>query len=190
MQSDRIDVALTSSLATDLVARINAQGGRAVGLSGIDGSLLEAEARRPELGRVGEITRVNDGVLYLTLRRGYIPVIAPIGIDRARGTALNINADTAAGDIARTLEARQLIFLTDVPGILDRGGQLIPELAAAEARRLMLSGVASGGMLPKIEACLRSETTCRIIDGRQPHALLRELAGEMAGTRVRGEKGG
>ncbi len=172
-----------------LVAQLNAKGGRAVGLTGIDACLMEAEVRRPELGQVGEITKVNDGLLWLTLRRGYIPVIAPIGIDCARGTPLNINGDTAAGEIARAVEAQRLIFLTDVPGIVDKGGEVVPELSASEARRLVESGVASGGMLPKIEACLRSGATCRIVDGRQPHALLREMAGDMAGTTVVGEGG-
>jgi acetylglutamate kinase len=138
---------------------------------------------------VGEITRVDDGMLWLALRQGYIPVIAPIGVDCVRGTPLNINADTAAGEIARAMKAQRLIFLTDVPGIVDRGGEVIPELTAAEARRLVESGVASGGMLPKIEACLRSGATCRIIDGRRPHALLREVDGDMAGTTVAGENG-
>ncbi|MDP6100125.1 MAG: acetylglutamate kinase [Dehalococcoidia bacterium] len=180
---------LAGTVNKGLVAQLIARGGRAVGLSGIDTCLLEAEVRRPELGQVGEITRVDDGMLWLALRQGYIPVIAPIGVDCVRGTPLNINADTAAGEIARAMKAQRLIFLTDVPGIVDRGGEVIPELTAAEARRLVESGVASGGMLPKIEACLRSGATCRIIDGRRPHALLREVDGDMAGTTVAGENG-
>ncbi len=174
----------------ELVAGINAQGGRAVGLSGADGGLIRAR-RRPELGFVGDIEGVDAELLRSLLEGGYMPVVAPIGINSG-GEALpsqllNINADTVAGEIALALAADFLVFLTDVPGVVDAQGQLVERLSAEEARALTDAGTIKGGMLPKVDACLRAaacRTTALIVDGRWARSLQAALEGQIAGTRV------
>ncbi|MFC2043587.1 acetylglutamate kinase [Chloroflexota bacterium] len=176
----------------EIVGAINVQGGRAVGISGVDGALIEGRAQDKEMGYVGVAVKLNTILLDTLLESGFIPVIAPLGlnsVDRPTDapTALNFNADIAAGEIAAVVSAERLIFLTDVPGIYDRSGELLPRLSSAEAEALIVFGVASGGMLPKIKACLialsNTSTTC-IIDGRQPHALLKEIEGQGSGTTI------
>jgi len=172
----------------ELVAAINRYGGRAVGLSGIDGNLLEAVREREELGFVGRIVKVHTGPILDLVERGYLPVISPLGIERETGAPLNINADTAAGEIAAALGAERLIFLSDIPGVLGREGRPLPTLTPEEAARLKSEGVISSGMIPKLEAgfrALKSGTPCRIIDGRQPRILLRELEGGAPGTSLK-----
>jgi acetylglutamate kinase len=164
----------------ELVVAIQALGGKAVGLSGCDGNLLWANIKSPELGYVGEIVAVDTAPLKLLLDVGYIPVVAPISFGSMEGrvTLLNVNGDTAAGEIAAALAAEKLIFLTDVDGIYDGARKVIPRLNLAEAKDMLASGVASGGMIPKIEASLRALTTTqvvRIIDGRTSHALLHDI---------------
>lgn len=168
---------LAGKVNKDLVGGLMTYGGKAAGISGLDGGLLRARQKNKELGLVGEITAVDLGLLQSLVSAGYIPVVAPIGVDSA-GRALNINADTAAAEIAVALQAEKLIFLTDVEGILGTDGELITELSADRARDLISWGVISGGMVPKAEACLRALAGVKrshIIDGRAPHALLREL---------------
>jgi acetylglutamate kinase len=174
----------------DITAAINSLGGRAVGISGVDGSVIEGEIKEKEKGYVGAVVRVNTGLLETLLDSGFIPVIAPIGLNSATGKAedsltLNYNADVVAGEIAAALGAESLVFLTDVAGVSDSSGKIISRLKGDEARALVDSGVASGGMIPKINACLKAlsagSKTC-IIDGRKPHALLNELEGKTAGT--------
>jgi len=168
---------LAGKVNKDLVAGIMRCGGKAAGVSGLDAGLLRARQKNKELGLVGEITAVDLGLLRCLVSSGYVPVIAPIGVDES-GQALNINADTAAAEIAIALQAEKLIFLTDVQGILDADKQLIPELSADRARALIAAGIIKGGMVPKAEACLRALAAVKrthIIDGRAPHALLREL---------------
>jgi len=160
----------------ELVVAIQALGGKAVGLSGCDGNLLWASIKSPEMGYVGEIVAVDPTPLKLLLKAGYMPVVAPVsfGSVEARVTLLNINGDTAAGEIAAALAAEKLIFLTDVDGIRDASKQMVRKLSLAGARDMLASGVAYGGMIPKIEASLRALTTAkvaRIIDGRAAHAL-------------------
>jgi acetylglutamate kinase len=174
----------------ELVAGINAQGGRAVGLSGADGGLIRAR-RRPELGFVGEIEGVDAGLLRSLLEDGYMPVVAPVGINSGDealpSRLLNINADTAAGEIALALAADLLVFLTDVPGIMDAQGRVVERLSAKEAQALTEAGTIKGGMLPKVEACLRaasSSTTALIVDGRWARSLRDAIEGQVAGTRV------
>lgn len=184
----KIVTAVLSGLVNkDLVAAIAARGGRAVGISGTDGNLLVGEPL-PELGFVGAITQVDLSAVQALLDAGFIPVISPVGIGFGSGDQqgeaflLNINADTAAGAVAAALPAEQLVFMTDVQGVLDGQGRLIGRLTAAEAGALIASGTASGGMIPKLEACLQAAaagTDARIIDGREPHALLTLL--EVAG---------
>ena len=172
----------------EIVSSIQNRGGQAVGISGIDGGLLQANIKNAELGYVGIVTKVNTILLEVLLEAGYIPVVSPISlhpIPEAREMGLNINADDVAGEIASAVGAERLIFLTDVAGVCDQTGKLLPRLSPDEAKNLVTSGVASGGMIPKIRACLKAlasaATTC-IIDGRQPHALLREIEDGGSGT--------
>lgn len=174
----------------DIVASINGRGGRAVGISGVDGAVIEGKIGDPEKGYVGAVIRVNTALLETLLEAGFVPVVAPIGLnagDKEAGDplTLNFNADVAAGEIAAATGAERLIFLTDVEGVGDESGKLIPRLTPAEAEVLLDSGVASGGMIPKLRACLtalsKTPSTC-IIDGRQPHALLREIQKGGGGT--------
>ena len=189
----RVVIAILAGLVNkELVAAIEASGGQAVGLSGIDGGLLEARVKDAEMGYVGEVARVNPVVLQAVLGTGFIPVIAPLSLQSSpsrgdNGFVLNVNGDTAAGMIAAALEAERLIFLTDVAGIYRASGELIEQLSPKEARDLLDSGIASGGMIPKIEACLLALSTVRmtrIIDGRLPHALVKEVEGSMVGTTI------
>jgi len=175
-----------------IVAAINNRGGQAVGISGVDGALIQARIKDDELGYVGSVVKVNVDPLKVMLESGYIPVVAPVSlhsVDRPEETPqiVNINADDVAGEIAAAIGAEQLIFLTDVVGVCDRSGRLLPRLLPDEAEALVASGVASGGMIPKIRACLRalpSATAARIIDGRQPYALVREIEGDGSGTTI------
>ena len=186
-------VAILAGLVNkELVASVEALGGRAVGLTGIDGALFEAEIKNAEMGYVGEIVKVNLTSLEALLEAGFIPVVAPLGLQAPPRTQenefmLNLNGDTVAGEIAAALAAEKLIFLTDVAGIRDSSGQLLQRLSPEEAKALVTTGVASGGMIPKVEACLRALTAVpvtRIIDGRLPHALLREIEGKGDGTTI------
>ena len=180
-----VAVAVLAGLVNkQLVAGINAIGGKAVGLSGADGGCIVAR-RRPELGFVGEIDRVDAALLATLLEGGYMPVVAPIGVEGAQ--LLNINADTVAGEVAVALKADLLAFLTDVPGVLDINGKTLERLSAPEFESLTRDGTISRGMLPKVEACLKASAAgcvALIIDGREAKALRSALAGQVAGTRV------
>ena len=185
---------LTGLVNKQLVASLVTLGGRAIGLSGVDGGLLEAEVTDPDLGYVGSVTRVNPEPLMLALASGYIPLVAPLGLHRADGTALsgsllNINGDTVAGELAHAVQGKRLIFLTDVEGIMDGSGRVIPRLNVRTARVLLRSGVVRGGMIPKLEASLRALETVRvtnIIDGRRPGTLMECIRGTVAGTQIVG----
>ncbi len=177
----------------EFVATINGLGGKAVGISGIDGALIQSKLRNKEMGYVGDIIKVNTALLETLLQSGFVPVVAPLSlyaVDKPDDAPpmLNLNGDTVAGEIAATVGAERLIFLTDVAGVCDDSGKLIPQLSPDEAEASMASGVASGGMIPKINACLRAlsdtSATC-IIDGKQPHALLREIEEGGSGTTIR-----
>ncbi len=174
----------------EIVSAINALGGQAVGISGVDGALIEGRISDKEKGYVGTVARVNTALLEMLLQSAFIPVVAPVGLNSFDRLAdappmLNFNADVVAGEIAAATAAERLIFLTDVAGVCEQSGKLLPQLSPGEAEALVASGVASGGMIPKIRACLRAlsntATTC-IIDGRQPHALLREIEEGGSGT--------
>ncbi len=182
-----VKMVLTGKINPDLVATINRLGGQAVGMSGEDGPSIIAEADDPSLGYVGKVTQVNPEPIEALIGRGYIPVIASIGLGYD-GHAYNINADTVAAEIAVGLGASKLILLTDVPGVQGADGQVISELKAPEAMALIDSGHASGGMIPKLKACLRAldgVPFAHIIDGRTPHAVLLELFTEAGiGTMV------
>ncbi|MCU0838396.1 MAG: acetylglutamate kinase [Rhodospirillales bacterium] len=199
---DVVEMVLAGSINKEIVAAINAAGGFAVGLSGKDGNLMRAQRLRRtkrdpgsnierilDLGLVGEPSEINPHILDFYERSDITPVIAPIGVGPA-GETLNVNADTAAGAIAAAIGAQRLILLTDVDGVLDAKGELVAEMTAADARRLIAEGVITGGMIPKIETCLeavdRGVEGAVIVDGRVPHVLLLELFTEHgAGTLVK-----
>jgi len=192
---DIVVAVLTGLINKELVGLVHRLGGRAIGVSGIDGAMLEAKVVDPELGFVGEVTRVNPEPLQAILAGGYIPLVAPLAMHCQDGPqhssgSLNINGDTVAGELAHALSAQRLIFLTDVPGIMDASGRVIPRLDRPRADLLLQSGVVKGGMIPKLGACLRAlERTpvADIIDGRQPEALLACVQGRGFGTRISGE---
>ncbi|MEE9149286.1 MAG: acetylglutamate kinase [Candidatus Tectomicrobia bacterium] len=188
---DVVDMVLGGKLNQDIVATLNLHGGQAVGLSGKDANLIQATKKylyrqstpdaAPEpvdIGQVGEVTAVNTAIIHVLEAEGFIPVIAPIGVG-SQGESYNINADTATGEIAAALKAEKVLFLTDVDGILDRSGKLLPTLHAEAIETLKDAGVIDGGMLPKVDACLHAlaHGVCKthIIDGRVPHAVLLEL---------------
>ena len=201
-----VEMVLSGSINKQIVTAINSAGGSAIGLSGKDGSLIEAKKltrtkRDPgsniesilDLGFVGEPTRVNPHVLESFRNSDIIPVIAPIGLG-ADGTTYNINADTVAGAVAAAVKARRLLMLTDVKGVLDRDRRLIPEMTATEVRARIADGTISGGMIPKVETCLDAVEAgvegAVILDGRVPHALLLEVFTEHGvGTMIRREGG-
>ena len=186
---DIVVAVLTGLINKQLVSRVLSFGGSAIGLSGVDGGILQAEVLDPDLGYVGKVTKVNTEPIQAAVDAGFMPVIAPVAIQLGEGesTLLNVNADTAAGEIAAALGVRDLVFMTDVEGVLDSSRRLIPRITERQARSLMQSNVIAGGMIPKIGACLKNVgegRTARIIDGRKSHALRSFLDGEAVGTRV------
>ncbi len=189
---DIVVAVLTGLINKQLVATVTALGGKAVGLSGADSAMLQASIVNPELGLVGEIIGVNAEPVLALVEKGYIPIIAPVGIRLPQKpgdpcTLLNINGDTAAGHLAHALGAQRLVFLTDVEGVMESDKRVIPRLSSRTARELIASGVAAGGMIPKLEACITALArvpAARILDGRQPGALLRALGEGSEGTWV------
>jgi acetylglutamate kinase len=183
---------LSGIVNKSLVASINNLGGRAAGISGVDGSLLQGYIKSAELGYVGNISKVNTDIINALLNSGFIPVISSVSFNTnqpAMGAPLllNVNADTAAGDIAAALPCEKLIFLTDIAGVCDKTGKLIPRMNIQEAETAIASGVASGGMIPKIRAGIRSLESARearIIDGRLAHALRNEIKSSESGTTI------
>ncbi|MBL7216744.1 MAG: acetylglutamate kinase [Desulfobacteraceae bacterium] len=188
---DVVEMVLVGKVNKEIVTLINQNGGSAVGLSGKDGNLISArkmkylkkvgEDQAPEIidmGMVGEITSVDNGILVTTMESEFIPVIAPVGSGK-EGETYNINADLVAGEIASSLSARKLVLLTDTEGVLDENGKLISTLKVEEARQLIGDGVIKGGMIPKIKCCLAALDAgvgkAHIIDGRAPHAILLEI---------------
>ena len=179
---DAARMVLVGKVNGDVVAELNGLGGSAIGLTGLDGRM--GTRRQPgcvrdaeKLGLVGDVDCFDLRPLEMLLAQGYTAVIAPIA-SGPDARPLNINADSVAGDLARALRAEKLILFTDVPGVLNQSGRLLPELTIAEVRELIAEGVVAGGMIPKVEAGMRAlETVPRvhIIDGRGPHALIEEL---------------
>jgi acetylglutamate kinase len=159
------------------VSYLDARGVRAVGLNGLDGGMLRARLRDERLGLVGEVEAVDLKPISSLVQQGYVVVIAPLA-SGSESQPLNVNADTAAGEVARALRAEKLVLFTDVPGVLDKHGRLVSELNRGQVEQLLRDGVIHGGMIPKIEACLRALDTVprvHVLDGRVPHALVREL---------------
>lgn len=186
-----VEMVLSGSINKEIVAAINAAGGRAVGLSGKDGGLIRARKltrtkRDPDsniekvldLGFVGEPERVDPAILASVAGADLIPVIAPIGLGGA-GETFNINADTVAGAVAAAVRAKRLLLLTDVVGVLDKSKTLLPRLSVGQVRALIADGTIQGGMIPKVETCLAAVEAgvgaSVILDGRVPHAVLVEL---------------
>jgi acetylglutamate kinase len=186
-----VEMVLVGKINSHLVTTINEAGGCAIGLTGGDGNFLRARksTRNGDLGLVGEPEHVEVGVLDAFRAARMIPVIAPVGASEDGGS-YNINSDTVAGAVAAAIKAARFLLLTDVPGVLDGNKKLIPELSAAEVRRLIADGTISGGMIPKVETCLEAVAggaeAAVILDGRVPHAMLLELFTEGAGTIIRG----
>ena len=186
---DIVQMVLSGKVNKTLVNLLEARGGHAIGLSGMDGSLITAEIKDPRLGYVGQVTKVNIKPVFDLLEKGYIPVISTVGSDQS-GNAYNINGDTAAAFIAGALGAERLIMMTDIDGILrDRNdpSSLIAELTVEEIAQLTDEGIISGGMIPKVECCLEALNegvkNVVILDGRVPHSILMELlTNEGAGT--------
>jgi acetylglutamate kinase len=196
-----VEMVLSGSINKQIVTGINAAGGRAVGVSGKDGNLVLAKKvertkldpatgkRVPvDLGFVGEPEHVDAEVLKMIMNSDLIPVVAPIGVDH-KGQTYNINADTVAGAVAGAISAERLILLTDVEGVLDKEGKVVPHLKVAEAKALIADGTISGGMIPKIETAIDAVENgvhaAVILDGRIPHVLLLELFTEHgAGTLI------
>ena len=181
-----VEMVLGGSVNKEIVQRLNVHGGRAVGLTGKDASLIQAEKLiltvetdpSLDLGHVGMVKAVNDEILRLLSKSGYIPVIAPIGFDKS-GNSYNINADVVAGKIAEVLGAEKLIYLTNTPGLLDSSKNLLTGLNANQVKELIDTGVVHSGMLPKINSALEAVAggvnRAHIIDGRVDHAVLLEL---------------
>jgi len=182
-----VKMVLTGKVGPDLVATIHRLGGQAVGMSGEDGPTIIAEPLDAKMGLVGRVTQVNKEPITALLGRGYIPVIASIGLGYD-GHAYNINADTVAAEIAVALGAAKVILLTDVPGVQGVDGDVVPVLSRDDARKRIAKGEVTGGMIPKLQACLRAldgVPLAHIVDGRTKHALLLELFTEAGiGTMV------
>ncbi len=198
---DIVEMVLGGLINKEIVALINSHGGRAIGLSGKDGSLINAKKKVVrklsadtgaseiiDLGLVGEVEKINPGIILSIQKDGFIPVIAPIGAGHKNET-LNINADYVAGAVAAALKAEKLILLTDTPGILDKNKKLISTLNKTKIKSLVSKNIISGGMLPKVQACQNAIAggvkKTHIIDGRIPHALLLEIFTEKGiGTEI------
>ena len=198
---DVVEMVLSGAINKAIVGAINNQGGQAVGISGKDANLMIAKKterrvtdpvsnveKSVDLGYVGEPEVINTHIIDVIQNSDLIPVVAPIGRSAA-GETLNINADTFAGALAGALKAKRLLLLTDVDGVLNANGELIEQMASAEARALIASGVVSGGMIPKVETCIKAQEAgvegVVIINGKVPHAVLLELFTEHgAGTLI------
>lgn len=192
---DIVQMVLAGKVNKTLVNLLEMKSGKAMGISGMDGRLIEAKMKDVKLGYVGEITKINISPVTDLLEKGYIPVVSTVGCDR-EGNAYNINGDTAAAHIAGALEAENLIMMTDVAGILkdkDDPSSLIPQVSVSEAKTLYDEGVISGGMIPKVDCCIEAISKgvkkVIIMDGRVPHSILMEiLTDEGAGTMVIGDR--
>jgi len=191
---------LLGNINAELVSMIGKYGGKGIGLSGQDGMFLKARKKAPvkiqgkepvDLGWVGEVENINPEILLIMAGKGYIPVVSPIAVDN-EGNNLNVNADTAAGAIAIALHAKKFFSITDVEGVRmnpDDPSSVISEFPASDFERLVQSGVIKGGMIPKVEACVRvvhgGVEKAHIIDGRKSHAILLELlTNEGVGTMI------
>ena len=187
---DIVIAVLTGLINKSLVASINNIGGRAIGISGADGRIVNAEIADPDLGYVGRVKSINTEPIEAILEAGYMPVIAPGGVHSSssdENMLLNINADTVAGYISSSIHSDRMVFLTDVEGVLDSSKRLISRMTKKQADSLVASHVIDGGMIPKMEACIEAlagGAVSQIIDGRVPGALKDVVSGENLGTRI------
>ena len=184
---DYVEMMLSGKINKQIVSDLNFNHGHAVGISGRDGGLIEADCldiTNFAMDRVGKIKKIETGVLLTLLNAGYIPVVSPIGTD-SKGNALNINADEVAGEIASALNAEKLIYLTDVDGVME-DQKLVSEINAQEAQTLIDKGVIYGGMIPKVEYCIKSNVAnVHILNGTLEHSILLEIfTQEGIGTKV------
>ena len=190
---DIVQMVLAGKVNKTLVNLLESKGGKAMGISGMDGRLIEAKMKNEKLGYVGAITNINIDPVTDLLEKGYIPVVSTVGCDN-EGNTYNINGDTAAAHIAGALGAERLIMMTDIVGLLrdkDDPSTLIPRVTISEAEQLRSEGIISGGMIPKVDCCIEAINegvhTVIIMDGRVPHSILMELlTDEGAGTMVTG----
>ncbi len=188
---DIVQMVLAGKVNKSLVTLLETKGGKAMGISGMDGRLIEAEMKNEKLGYVGNITNINISPVTDLLEKGYIPVVSTVGCDKD-GNIYNINGDTAAAHIAGALNAERLIMMTDITGILrdkDDASTLMPQITISDAARLKEDGIISGGMIPKVDCCIeainKGVENVIIMDGRVPHSILMELlTDEGAGTMV------
>jgi acetylglutamate kinase len=176
-----VEMVLGGQINPEIVQLVNRAGGRALGLTGRDGGMLGVRRRRPggrDIGLVGEVTEVDPSPVTATADAGFVPVVAPVGVD-ADGVAHNVNADEAAAALARALGAAKLLMLTDVEGVKDAEGRLLRQLSAEQARKLIGEGTIQGGMIPKVQCCLAAVEggveRAHVIDGRIRHAVLLEI---------------
>lgn len=178
-----VEMILCGQVNKEVVRLLEKAGLHAAGISGEDGPTLLAREKNPELGRVGEISHVDPSLILKLLKDGYVPVIAPLALDK-NYEPLNVNADTAAGAIAGALKAAFFILISDVPGVLDREGKLVPALDGSDIEAMREADIITGGMIPKVQACLKAiDDGCEmavILDGRQENSLIRFLSGKEA----------
>ncbi|EYC50354.1 acetylglutamate kinase [Hylemonella gracilis str. Niagara R] len=184
-----VEWVLAGEVQQDIVGLINQAGGKAVGLTGRDGGMIRAKTLNPELGQVGDITAIDPSVVKALQDDQFIPVVSPIGFGEAN-ESYNINADVVAARLAMVLQAEKLLMLSNIPGVLDKQGQLLTELTMKRIDELTADGTISGGMIPKIagavDAARSGVNAVHIIDGRVPHAMLLEiLTGDAYGTMIR-----
>ncbi|MEM9176187.1 MAG: acetylglutamate kinase [Myxococcota bacterium] len=183
-----VEMVLGGKINREIVQLVQQAGGQGVGFTGSDGGLMRVEKKLidgQDLGRVGDVTRVDPYVVMAAMDAGMVPVVAPIGVD-ADGLSYNVNADEAAGAIASALGAEKLILLTDVDGVLDAKGELISELTTEQCRSLIDDGTIKGGMIPKMECCMSAlrggVSRTHVVDGRVQHAVLLEIFSDDAGV--------
>ena len=198
-----VEMVLAGAINKEVVSQINQAGGTAVGLSGKDGALIRARKLAPiqrkgggqaDLGLVGDPAKINAAMLASFAQTGIVPVIAPIGVGE-NGETYNINADTVAGAVAAATQAKRMLMLTDVAGVLDGAGELVTEMSEAEAKKAIADGTITGGMIPKVQTCLDAVAAgveaAVILDGRIPHALLLEIfTAHGVGTLIRAAHAG
>ena len=178
---DVVEMVLGGKINREIVELVQRSGGRAVGLTGSDGAMIRARRKRvndQDLGRVGEVVSVDPQAIAAVAGAGFVPVVAPIGSDDS-GQSYNVNADEVAGALAGALGAEKLMLLTDIDGVLDEKGELIPQLSIEEARKLIAEGTIRDGMIPKVDCCIealsRGVRRSHIVDGRVLHAVLLEI---------------
>ena len=185
---DVVEMVLGGKVNREIVESIQRAGGRSVGLTGSDGALLRVRKKTvngQDIGRVGEVTEVDPSVITSVSESGFIPVVAPIGVDGS-GTTYNVNADEAAGELAAALDSEKLMLLTDVQGVLDSNGQLLSQLTVEETLKHIAEGTITEGMIPKVGCCMNAlkggVSSAHIVDGRVLHAVLLEIFTDDAGV--------